>query len=560
MLEIKRIFNYLKKRDIIFIIILTLISTISSVFIPYIIGYIIDNINKNIFNPILVLITLYILSFIISIFNNHIIINMSENALYKIRKDVFNHLEKLPITYFDKNDKGNIMSIITNDIDKINDCLGEGITSIINGIIVLIGVTIMMFYMNILLSIIVIITVPLFLIIIIKMSKRMNEYFIKQQEILGNLTTSTEEIVNGIKTIKNINRGDYFKNNFSNINKKYRDISIKSSTFSYLVLPINIIINNLSNILIIGIGSILVVKGNIKIGNIIAFLSYASMFRDPINNLASMSSVIGEAIAGSKRIFKIIDYKIDNRKLQILTNLKGKIEFKNVSFKYENKYVLKNINFTLKPNNILALIGENGSGKTTITNLIVKFYSINKGNILIDDIDINQIDEKYLRDNIGLVLQETFLFKGTIMENIKYGLKIDDNSVIKVCKKIGIDNLINRFSNGYNTVIDYDNSNLSVGEKQLISIARCIVKNPKIVILDEATSEVDIRTEKYIYKGINELLKNRTSIVIAHRLSTIKSADNIIVLNNGKIVESGTHNQLINNKKHYYNMYMKQFK
>lgn len=557
--ELNKILSYLNKKTIILISILTLFSTTISVIIPYIIGYIIDNINKNIIYIITFLIIIYIISFTLNIIVNRIIINSVEDTIYKIRKDTFNHLEKLPISYFDKNDKGNIMSILTNDIDKINECLSEVITTIISSIITIIGVTFIMFYMNVTLSIIVILSVPLFFIIVARMSKKMNEYFNSVQETLGELSANTEEIVSNIKTIKSLNKEKYFINKFDNINKKYRDNSIKSSIYSYLILPINLIINNLSNIIIIGVGAILVVKNSITIGKIVSFLSYASMFRNPINDISSLIGTLGEAMAGFKRINNVLEEKIEENGT-IKNDIKGNIEFKNVYFKYDKKYILNNISFKLNKNENIAIVGETGSGKTTIISLIEKFYKINKGNIFIDDININDIDKSTLRNSIGLVLQDTYLFKGTIMENIKYGHKISDEEVIKICVDMNANKFIEKLPNGYYTEIEENANNLSIGEKQLLSIVRCIIKNPKIVILDEATSEVDVKTEKYIYDGIKKILKNRTSIVIAHRLSTIKNSDNILVLANGKIKEMGNHKDLINKKGTYYNMYMKQFK
>lgn len=554
-----KLFSYLNKKVIILVSILTLFSTIISVIIPYIIGYIIDHINKKIIYLIIFLLVIYIINFILNIILNRIIINNVEDIIYKIRKDTFNHLEKLPVSYFDKNDKGNIMSILTNDIDKINECLQEVITTIISSVITLIGVTFIMFYMNITLSIIVVLSVPLFFIIVMKMSKKMNEYFNKLQETLGELTSDSEEIVSSIKTIKSLEKQQYFINKFDKTNKKYRDISIKSSVYSYLILPINLIINNLSNILIIGVGAILVLKNNTTIGEIVAFLSYASMFRSPINDISSLIGTLGEAMAGLKRIDNILEEKIEsNGKIKL--DIKGNIEFKNVYFKYDKKDILKNISFKINSGEKLAIVGETGSGKTTMISLIEKFYDIHKGNILIDNININDIDKKIIRDNIGLVLQDTYLFKGTIMENIKYGSTIDDKKVIKICEDVGASKFIEKLPNGYYTEIENDANNLSTGEKQLLSIVRCIIKDPKIIILDEATSGVDIKTEKDIYNGIQKLLKNKTSIVIAHRLSTIKNSDKILVIDNGKIKEIGNHNELINKKGTYFNMYMKQFK
>ncbi len=558
-MEINKIIKYINKKVIITISILTIINTTISIFIPYIIGYIIDNITKNITSFIIILLFIYIINYILTIIQNKIIINSVENTIYKIRRDTLNHLEKLPLSYFDKNDIGNIISTLTNDLDKISECLEEVITTIINSIITVIGVTIIMFYMNVTLSIIVILSVPLFFLIILKMSKKMNYYFDSLQNSLGNLTSSTEEIASNIKQIKSINKESYFIDKFNNINKIYRDYAIKSSVYSYLILPINLIINNLSNILIIGVGSILVVNKSITIGKIVSFLSYATMFRNPINDISSLVATVGEAIAGFKRINNILNQKIEDNGL-IVPSIKGNIEFKNVYFKYDQKNILNNINIKLKENENLAIVGETGSGKTTIINLIEKFYKINKGQILIDNVDINEIDKNELRKNIGLVLQDAYFFKDTIMNNIKCGIDITDEEVIHICEDINANKFIEKLPNGYYTIIDNNANNLSNGEKQLLSIVRCLIKNPKIVILDEATSEVDIKTEKDIYEGIKKILKNRTSIVIAHRLSTIKNFDKILVLKTGKIKEIGSHRELIDKKSLYYNMYIKQFK
>lgn len=564
--EIKRLLNYLKKDKIILIIILTLIGTILGVFIPYIISYIIDNLltlNNKIIIFLIMLLVFYLVKVLINLISSFMVINMVEDTLYKIRKDTFNHLEKLPLTYFDKNDKGNIMSILTNDIDKINEVLSEGIISIVSCVISLIGVTIIMFYMNFILAITVILTVPLFFFIISKMSFKINDYFTKQQEKIGDLTSSSEEIISSMKTIKSLDREQEFINKFDKKNKELKDISIKANTYAFLVMPINIMINNLGNILIIGIGAFLVLENKTTVGSILAFLSYASMFREPINTLGNLFASLSEAIAGAKRIFKVMDVKEEKQTNEIIdiAKLNNKIVFSNVNFGYNNdKLILKDINLEIKKGFLTALVGETGSGKTSLINLLVKFYDIDSGNIYIDNQDINLIKREKLRDCIGMVLQDTFLFKGTVLENIMYtNPKATKKQAIEACKRVGADNFIHRLSNGYNTIIEEEGNNFSEGEKQLISIARCILKDPDIIILDEATSKVDTKTEKDVYYGMNELLKNRTAIVVAHRLSTIERANNIVVLKDGKIVEKGTHKELLNNKNYYYNLYESQF-
>ncbi len=556
-MNLKKLFKLLDQKKIIITIILTIISTLIGIIIPYIIGYIVDNLNKNIYTLLIILLLFYLVQFIITIINNRIIISMTENTIYKLRKKVFNKIQSLPLSYFDNNDTGDIMSTITNDIDSVNECLSEVITTITGSIITFIGVTIIMFYMNVLLSIIIILTVPLFFVIVSKMSKKIEEYYTKKQNLLASITSNTEEIVSNIKTIKEINKEEYFIEKFNKENDNFKKISIKSNLYSYLLLPINLIINNLSNILVIGLGSLLVLRNQITIGNIVAFLSYASMFKEPINDISSMIGTIGEASASLGRIYNILDYKINNKKGLIL-DIKGNIEFKNVYFKYNEKDVLKNISFKINDKTSLSIVGETGSGKTTIINLIEKFYNIEKGIIYIDGYDIKDIDKECLRKNIGLVLQETKFFKGTIIDNIKYGLDIEDEKIIKLCEKTKANLFIEKLPNGYYTMIDNESNILSNGEKQLISIIRCILKNPKIIILDEATSEVDIKTEKIIYESMKYLLKNKTCIMITHRLSTTKDTDKILLLEGGKVKEFGNHVELMKDKKDYFTMYNKQ--
>lgn len=571
MKTIKRLWGYLKKykAKIILVTILTIVSTLASIFAPLLMSIALDDfiLNGKIKGLGLIAILLAIV-FIIRVMTtwliNFIMTKVSENALYSLRKDLFNHLEKLDLSFFDKNKKGDIMSRFTNDVSVISDTLTDSVTSVINSVITLIGVTVIMFIINPILAITTIITVPIFFILVVKIGIKSGIYFSKQQKQLGNLNSYSEEIISGMKVIKSYNKQEKTLDDFKEYNDKLKDISIKANMYAYLVMPVNMAITNLGHILLILVGGIMTIRGTCTVGSILAFTNYSNMFRRPINSLASLYASIQSALAGAERIFEIIDTKIeikDKKNPVRLEQVKGNVKLIDVNFGYvKNKPILKNININASSGETIALVGKTGAGKTTIINLLTRFYDIDSGQILIDGIDIKDIKISDLRKKIGFVLQDTYLFKGTVLDNIKYGnLDVSDEDAILASKKSQAHNFIHRLPDGYNSFVDEEGSNFSQGERQLIAIARAILSNSEILILDEATSSIDTRTESLITKGMEELMKNKTSFIIAHRLSTIVNADKILVIDDGKIVESGNHEELLLKKGYYYNLYKSQF-
>lgn len=567
---LKRLFQYLKheKRKFLMITIFVFLSTIISVITPLLIEYAVDNfIKRNILtklpNLLFLLVFLFIMSSLFTKIMNGMMGTISENTLYLLRKDLFQKIQKLHIGFFDSEKRGDLMSRFTNDITNVGDVLADTIVNVISSMILLVLVTIMMFYINGFLAFMTILIVPFSFFILIKIGKKANLYYDKNQKELGELSSIIEEYTTNMKTIKQYEKEEFCSKKFDQINQSFRNISIQSETISGMILPMNTAIANIGNLLIIFIGATLIIDSKLTIGGMMAFLSYAAMFRTPINNLASLLSELASAIASSKRVFEIMDIEEqgkDNKNILSTSKLKGDIEFQNVTFGYTDKIIIKNINLHVKKGEKIALVGPTGAGKTTIVNLLTRFYDIEEGSILIDQKNIKDYFKKDLRNQIGIILQDNYLFKGTVEENIKYSnQKATRREVINASKKAMAHPFIHRLSNGYDTMIEEGGTNLSSGEKQLISIARTILKNPDILILDEATSNIDVNTELYIQKGLDQLMKNKTTFIIAHRLSTIKKVDQILYLQNGMIKEKGTHLELLAKKGNYYKLYNSQF-
>ncbi len=568
---IKRLWNYFKyeKKRIIIVMILVILSTLASVSNPALMLVAIDNfIAKGNLEGLLwivwILVILSIITTFFEYFSKSIMVKVSETTLYRIRKELFEHLEHLSLSFFDSNKKGDLMSRFTNDFTAISETLSDVLIEALSSSIMLIGTTIMMFIINPILAITTILTVPLFFTIVFKLGSKIGKLHSDRQKVLGELTAYAEERIGGIQVVKSYGKEKETLEEFKLFNEDFKETSRKAVLYSSMMMPANIAITNLSNILLISVGSILTIKGYATVGSILAFLSYSRMFRRPINQLAVIYTSIQSALAGAERIFAIIDQEIEIKDVDYpieLGNVKGNVEFIDVSFGYEpNKLVLKNINLDVKKGENIAFVGPTGAGKTTIINLLTRFYDVNLGVIKIDDKDISQVRKHELRKNIGIVLQDTYLFKGTVLDNIKYGKRdATVEEVIEACKKSQAHAFIRRLPDGYNSEVLEEGSNFSQGQRQLIAIARAILANPSILILDEATSNVDTRTEVDIQRGMEQLMKGKTSFIIAHRLSTIVNADKIIVINNGEIVEQGKHDELIKSEGFYYNLYKSQF-
>ncbi len=561
-----RLIRYFKeeKKILILLSIMILINSLIIVFIPILIGKSIDIIDSSSSNLsqlniiIIILLSLYIIDGLVNICKEFVVINISQRVIKNIRIDIFKKLQLLPMYYFDTHHKGDLMSRMTNDIDSISSGVSSSMIQIISAIITIVGTITMMSILSLELTIVSIITMPLVILLSKYIANRSKGYFKKQQINLGILNTHIEESINNINIIKSFNYEDECIEKFYKINDKLLDSSLKAQIYSSLLMPMMNVISNIAFILISILGSYLAIENIITVGTITTFLSYTKQFTRPLNELANLFNTFQLSIAGCERVFEVIDENIkENTSIKSIKpiDINGNIEFENVYFKYDenDKYVLNGINFKIKEGTSNAIVGTTGSGKTTIINLINSLYDTYSGKILIDGEDIKKYDKKGLNEYISVVSQDIYLFNGSIMDNIRYSkLDASDKEVIECCKLVNIHGSIIKLKNKYDTYIYECGNSLSEGQKQLISIARAILKNPSILILDEATSSIDTHTEKRVQEAIKVVMKGRTSIIIAHRLSTIRYCDNIMVIDKGKVVEYGTHEDLIKNKGIYY--------
>ncbi|NLA33296.1 MAG: ABC transporter ATP-binding protein [Tenericutes bacterium] len=574
--NLKKLLQYLKPYyiRIIIILIMSLISTIFTVLSPKILGDIITNIYNNIQNHktidlinfkdlIIILIIIYLLSSLFRFIMGFLMSKITANITYRLRSQISEKLNKLPLKYFDNNSSGDILSKITNDVDTITSNIDTIITEIFSSFITIVGIFIMMIKISGWMTLTAVATLPISVILIFLIASKSQKHFDNQQKNIGKLTGYITETYSAHNIVKVYNGEEKSIETFNNINNQLKDSSFKSEFYSGLMMPIIKVIGNFGYVIIVLLGGFLAVKGRINIGDIPAFIQYVRKFNHPILSIASTTSLIQAIVASAERVLNLLEEPEEepNKLNKKIDHVKGKIEFKKINFGYQKDInVIKDFNVVIKPGTKVAIVGPTGAGKTTIVNLLMRFYELNSGKILIDGVDIKEMEKSYLRSLIGMVLQDTWIFNGTIKENIAYG-KLDacDNDIIDAAKLSYADHFINTLPNGYNMIIDQEVSNISAGEKQLLTIARTFLSNPKILILDEATSSIDTRSEILITKAFEKLMKNKTTFVIAHRLSTIKNADMIIVMDQGKIVEIGKHEELLAKRKFYYNLYNSQF-
>ncbi len=507
-----------------------------------------------------VMIVIYAASIIGSYMQSRLIIRVSQNAIERIRNDLFGKLQKLPVKFYDTENNGEIMSRFTNDVDNIGVMLDNSLMNIISGAITLIGTFSMMVYTNIWLTLITVLFVPLFMKLGMLIGNASHKYYKQQQAALGAVNGYIEESVNGQKVIKVFNHEKICVEEFGMLNNDLRDKEMKANFWGGIMGPIMGNTSQISYSVTAGIGGILCFLGKLDIGGLAVFVNYARQFSQPINTLSMQMSTFYSALAGAERVFGIMDRDPeaeDDPEAIAPEELKGHVVLDHVTFGYNpDRMILKDISLYAKPGQKIAFVGSTGAGKTTVTNLINRFYDINEGSITIDGVDIRKYKREYLRQNIAMVLQDTHLFTGTVMENIRYGrLDATDEEVIECAKMVSAHGFITRLADGYNTVIEGDGANLSQGQRQLLNIARAALSKAPILILDEATSSVDTRTEMLIEKGMDTLIQNRTTFVIAHRLSTVRNANAIMVLENGVIIERGDHDQLLEQKGRYYELY-----
>lgn len=510
----------------------------------------------------------YVLGVGATYLQGRIMISVSQGTLKRIREHLFRKVQKLPVRYFDTNPTGDIMSCFTNDVDIIGEMLNSTLVQIFSGTITLIGTLALMLYTNWMLAVVTIVVSPIIAKIGTAIAGKSRKYFMKQQTDLGKVNGYIEETVTGQKVVKVFNYEENVVNEFSELNQSLRNSQVKAQFISGIMGPCMNAMSQVNYTLTACVGSIIAFASRwgggvpfsaLDIGGLTVFVNYSRQFSRPINELAQQVTNIMSALAGAERVFNVMDEaeEIDDGKKLVLDKVHGDVLVEGVTFGYNpDKTILKDVSVFAHPGQKIALVGSTGAGKTTITNLITRFYNINKGKITIDGVDIKDISLECLRENIAMVLQDTHLFTGTIMENIRYGrLSATDEEVRQAAKTSCADMFIKNMPEGYDTMLKGDGSNLSQGQRQLLNIARAALSKAPILVLDEATSSVDTRTEKHINEGMDALMEDRTTFVIAHRLSTIRNADAIMVLENGEIIERGTHEELLEKKGRYFELY-----
>ncbi|MBU3153384.1 ABC transporter ATP-binding protein [Clostridium estertheticum] len=569
----KRIIKYMSnsKIYIIFSLLSAIITVILSLIAPMLIGKTIDKmIGKGLvdFSYVFKIIIAIAIVYVIGNIFNWLLIYLTNliafSSVNHMRQDLFKKINKLPLNFFDTNPHGDTISRFVNDIETISDGMIQCLSTLITGIVTIIGAIGFMFYLNPVMTLVVLILSPASYFMARFITNRSQKMFKKQAKILGNLNAYAEEIIDGQKIVKAFNYEDETINKFKDINNDLYSAGVKSQFYGSLSGPTTRVVNNIIYSLIGIIGSFAVIFGKLTIGDISSFLIYATLFSKPLNDITAIFTQIQAAAASAERVFYVLDMEpeiADKKRTINLHNNEGVISFRNVNFGYtSNRPLIKNFNLTVKPGSRVAIVGTTGAGKTTLINLLMRFYEINSGGIFIDGININEISRDSLRCNFGMVLQDTWLFCGTIKENIAYG-KPDatEDEIITAAKASGSHSFIRRLPKGYNTIITDAGENLSQGQRQLLTIARVMIANAPMLILDEATSNIDTITELKIQKAFIKMLKGRTSFIIAHRLSTIKESDIILVMDNGNIVQSGTHEELLEKGGQYSQLYNSQF-
>lgn len=568
---IKRVLKYIGKYKFSFIIslVLTLFSTVCTLYIPVLAGEAIDmivgkgNVNFAGLTKILILILVaIIIGGISQYFTNTLNNRMANNTVKDMRTDAFNNLQYVPVSYIDSRNTGDIVSRIIADAEQFSDGLILGFQNLFSGVITILGTLFFMFTINIWLALIVLVLTPLSLFVSKFISKKTYKYFKKQSEQRGKETSYIEEMLSNIKVVKSYHREDENSENFDVINEELGKDSLNATFFSSLTNPCTRFVNSIVYAVVGLSGALFAINGIITVGNLSASLAYANQYTKPFNDITGVITELQNAIACAGRLLEVIDAeKESDAKGQLPSNVKGDFTVSDVAFSYDkNKELIKNLSFELKSGQRLAVVGPTGCGKTTLINLLMHFYDIDSGSIKVDSVDINTVSRKSLRQNVGMVLQDTWLKSGTIKENIVFGNEnVTDEQVIEAAKKSHAHSFIKKLHNGYDTFIGEDGGSLSTGQKQLICITRLMLNPPPILILDEATSSIDLLTEQRITRSFMKLMKDRTSFVVAHRLKTIVESDLILVMKDGKVIESGTHKSLMEQNGFYKELYQSQF-
>jgi len=552
------------------IIVLVIASTLLSLLLPYLIGVTIDRfiVGKDVTGlsrMVLIVLGVGIASYLASAGQGLMMASISQRALRTLRKDLFDHMQTLSLSYFDKRPAGELMSRFTNDVDAIGQALTLNAIQLVTSLLSLAGIVVIMFLLNIWLALGSLLVLPIMIVVVLLIGKSTLRGFRDLQTKLGLLNGMMEEAIGGERVIQAFGQQDVVLGDFDKINGATRDAGIAAFTYSMMIMPAMNVLGNIGVIVVAGLGGWLAIAGLATVGTIAAFITYARNFTGPLRQLANLYNSIQTALAGAERIFDVIDEKpeiTDAPGAAPLMEIKGDVAFDHVDFSYvDGVPVLRDVSFHAEPGQMVAFVGPTGAGKTTMVNVMSRFYDIQGGTILVDGKDIKEVKKDSLRRQLGTVLQDNFLFSDTVLENIRYGnLGATDEQCVEAAKLANADQFITRLPKGYKTLLAERGSNLSQGQRQLLAIARAVIANPRILILDEATSSVDTRTEMRIQRALLRLMEGRTSFVIAHRLSTIRKADQVLVIRDGSIVERGTHGSLMASRGFYYGLYMSQFK
>lgn len=566
-----RLFSYLSKGRntlplIVILMILNIACTLTTSYLlrPLINDYILPK-KFNEFPYILALLAgIYLLGVVVVYFQNRLLVHLGQNTITRLRQELFEKMERLPIRFFDSKRHGDLMSRYTNDMDRISDVLTDSLADLFVSVLMLISIFAIMLYISPLLTLIIFITLPLMYLAVRKIVKQSRYYFQKQQHSIGNLNGYIEEMIGGSSVIKVFNHEEKVKQDFNKLNDQLNKEAEKAQLYSGMMMPLMQNFNTLNFVFITVIGGFLALTQRLDVGGLASFIQYSRRFGGPINQLATIYNNLQSALASAERVFELLDSEPeaeDAVNAHSIPSIKGDVVFENVVFGYNpDKIILKNLSFQIPAGHKVALVGPTGAGKTTLFNLLTRFFDIDSGDIKIDGHSIYQLKKKDLREHITLVLQDTSLFSGTIKENIRYGKPdASDEEVIQAAKTATAHTFIINLPDGYNTFLENDGSNLSQGQRQLLNIARAAITNPQILLLDEATSNIDSQSEAQIQQGLNRLMQGRTTLIIAHRLSTVRNVDKILVIQEGEIIEEGTHQELLAKKGLYESLYNEQY-
>lgn len=573
---LKRLTGYLKPRRYILFVVLIMaaLSTAFGIVSPKIMGLATTSLFESLISGsgvdfayikqiLMILGGLYLFSASFNYTQQYMMAEVAQKTVYDLREDVNRKLSRLPLKYFDSHSHGDILSRVTNDIDNISTTLQQSITQLITAAVMLVGILVMMLVISPLLTLVTFVILPLSFIVTKSVATRSQKYFARQQKVLGDLNGHVEEMFSGHILVKAFGREKESIDQFNGINQKLYDAGWKAQFISGVIMPLMMLINNIGYVLVCVFGGILVTRGTISIGDVQAFIQYAKQFTQPITQTANIANILQSTVASAERVFELLDEaeEIPNTDGAVLETPRGEVKFENVRFGYtKDETLMENLNIDVAKGQTVAIVGPTGAGKTTLVNLLMRFYDIDGGQITVDGVDIRALKRGNLRSIFGMVLQDTWLFNGTIRDNIAYGHPgATEEQIVAAARAAHADHFIRTLPGGYNTVLNEEASNISQGQKQLITIARAILADPAILILDEATSSVDSRTELLIQKAMNELMIGRTNFVIAHRLSTIRDADVILVMNEGDIIEKGTHRELLTQGGFYADLYASQF-